>query len=61
MKKSEVITILNTLPDEFSIDEIVEKMYLVEGINKSIEQINEGNTFTQEEVEEMFRNKWQTY
>src|SRR5690554_5747570 len=57
MKKAEILSILNTLPEEFSANEIIEKIQLVDGINKGLKAIEEGRMFDHEEVADIFKHK----
>ena len=56
MTKSEILTILSTLPEEFSAIEIVEKIQLVDKINEGLNDLEEGRTFDHEEVVDIFNN-----
>lgn len=49
--KSEVIKAISSFPDNFSIDEIVEKLILLDKIDKGISQADSGKTLPEEEVD----------
>ncbi|MCY7352812.1 MAG: hypothetical protein LH606_19495 [Cytophagaceae bacterium] len=62
MTKQEVSTILDQLPEEFQIDELIEHLLFVKRIERGLEQIRLGQTVPHEQVmEEMrqLRKKWQ--
>lgn len=57
MKKEQVIEIIATLPQEFDLEVLLEKLIFIEKIEKGIEQIKEGKTKTHDEVKEIVK-KW---
>jgi predicted transcriptional regulator len=50
MTKLALTETLPNLPDEFSIDELIEQLLIVEKIEKGKQQYNEGKVLTSEEV-----------
>ena len=51
--KSKVQETIDLLEDEFSIDELIEKLYLIEKIEKSLEQGRNGKMKTEEELDKI--------
>ena len=50
--KQEVINILNKLPDDVDIDEIMYRLYVLDSIRKGLKDVEEGRTLTSEEVKQ---------
>lgn len=57
MKKEKVIETITELPQEFELDELLEKLIFIEKVEKGLKQIQEGKTKTHEEVKEIVK-KW---
>lgn len=57
MKKSTVIESLNKLPEEFSIDEIIERLIIIEKIEKGRVDVRNGKVNTEEEAKAKL-SKW---
>jgi hypothetical protein len=57
MKKTAVIESISKLPDEFSIDEIIERLIIIEKIDKGRQQIKEGKINTKDQAKTKL-NKW---
>jgi len=55
--KEEVISLLHELPDDITLDEIMYHLYVKQKIIKGLKNIEDGNTYTHEEVKEMAK-KW---
>ena len=55
--KEEVISLLHKLPDDITLDEIMYHLYVKQKIIKGLKDIEDGNTYTHEEVKEMAK-KW---
>ena len=55
--KEEVISLLRELPDDITLDEIMYHLYVKQKIIKGLKDIEDGNTYTHEEVKEMAK-KW---
>ena len=51
LTKSNVIKTINRLPDKFSIDELVDKMILLDKIEKGIKDADNGKTISDEELD----------
>jgi predicted transcriptional regulator len=50
MTKALLAEAVKELPDTFSIDELMERLILIESFEKGREQYEKGETFTHEEV-----------
>jgi hypothetical protein len=50
LQKSTVIKAITNLPDQFSIDELVEKMILLDKIEKGIKQADSNQVISEEEL-----------
>jgi hypothetical protein len=57
MKRDKVIETVKELPQEFDLDELIERLVFVEKVEKGLEQIKEGKTVPHEQVREMTK-KW---
>jgi predicted transcriptional regulator len=57
MLKEEIKQIIDNLPDDCSLEDIQYTLYVRSKIQKGLEDIKAGNTFTNEEMERRF-NKW---
>ena len=57
MKKSLLIKNLKEMPEEFSVDELIERILILQMIEEGQEQIKQGKTFTNEEVKSKLE-KW---
>ena len=53
--QEQISTVLKDLPREFSIDELVDKLILVEKIDEAIKQGERGETHSTEEARELLR------
>lgn len=57
MKKEKVIETVNGFPQEFDLEELIEKLILVEKIEKGLKQVDEGKIVPHEQVKEIVK-KW---
>ena len=55
--KEEVISLLNKLPEDVTLEEIMHHLYVKRKIIKGKEDLKQGNSYSQEEIEEMVK-KW---
>lgn len=60
MRKSKVIETLGSLPEEFNIEELVEKLVFVEKVEKGLQDIAEGKILTLEAAKKRMRSKWES-
>lgn len=52
MEKQQIIDILKTMPQDVSVDELMEQIYFREKLERSIAQAGEGRTVSHDEVRE---------
>jgi len=57
MKRDKVIETVREFPQEFDLEELIERLVFVEKVEKGLEQINEGKTLPHEQVKEIVK-KW---
>lgn len=57
MKKSTVIETLNELPQKFDLDELLERLMVIEKIDEALEEAKSGKTVSHEKVKKMVA-KW---
>lgn len=57
MRKSTVIESINKLPDEFSIDEIIERLIIIEKIEKGLKEVKDGKINTEDQAKAKL-SKW---
>jgi len=59
MKKHKVIETLDQLPDEFSLEDLVEKLLFIEKVEKGLQDAEEGKTLSLHEAKMRMEKKWQ--
>jgi hypothetical protein len=57
MKKSTVIQTLNELPQKFDLDELLERLIVIEKIDEALEDAKSGKTVSHDKVKKMV-TKW---
>jgi hypothetical protein len=57
MKREKALEALNEFPQEFNLEELIERLIFVDKVEKGIEQANKGITKSNEEVKEIVK-KW---
>lgn len=57
MKKDKAIEILNDLPSEFDVEQLIERLILIEKVEEGLNQIREGKVIPHESVKEI-SEKW---
>ena len=57
MKKSTVIQTLNELPQKFDLDELLERLMIIEKIDEALEDAKSGKTVSHDKVKKMVA-KW---
>ncbi|RYE25185.1 MAG: hypothetical protein EOP42_21640 [Sphingobacteriaceae bacterium] len=57
LKKVKVQELVNHMPDMFSIDDLVEKVILLQKIEQAKEQVKNGEVYTEEEMDQEI-NSW---
>ena len=56
LTKEKVLETVYEMPSEFSLDELVEKLIILEKIQIGLHQVKEGKTVTMEEAKQRFEN-----
>lgn len=57
MKREKAIETVNEFPQEFNLDELIERLIFVDKIEKGLDQVNQGLIKSAEEVKEIVK-KW---
>ena len=57
MTKEKVIEMVNGLPDQFNLDELMERLVFIDKVEKGMEQIKNGETTSHTDVKKMV-DKW---
>lgn len=56
--KEKVLETIRSLPEEFSLDDLFERLIFLEKINTGLQEVEEGKVMSQKEAKEMMK-KWQ--
>ena len=56
--KEKAIEAIKSLPDEFSIEELMDRLILLNKIETGIRQTQQGETYTSEEPKKMLDENW---
>lgn len=57
MERDKVLDTLKELPEEFELEDLIEKLIFVEKIEQGLKQLDEGKTVSHEKVKEI-TSKW---
>ena len=55
MKREKAITTINEFPNEFNLDELLERLVFVEKVENGLKQIEENKTISHEDVKKMVK------
>lgn len=44
------------MPDEFTLDELIERLIIVEKVSRSLKEVEQGKTVSEEELDEKLAN-----
>jgi len=55
-EKENIIEMLKNLPDDVSMEDIIEAIYVRKKIEKGLKDSEEGNLYTHEEAKELLKN-----
>lgn len=58
MNKNRVIETLESLPDEFEKEALIEKLLFIEKVEKGIKDVREGKTISLQAAKNRFEIKW---
>jgi hypothetical protein len=57
MKKDKAIETIKEFPQEFDLEELIERLVFVEKVEKGLQQLDKGKTVPHDQVKEMTK-KW---
>jgi hypothetical protein len=57
MKRERAFEAVNELPQEFNLEELIEKLIFVEKVEKGLKQLDEGTTVSHTAVKEVIK-RW---
>lgn len=57
MKRDKAIETINELPEDFELEDLIEKLVVIEKVEQGLEQLTDGKTVTHEKVKEVIK-KW---
>lgn len=57
MKREKALETVKELPQEFDLEELIERLVLAEKVEKGLQQIDKGQTLSHEQVKDMIK-KW---
>ena len=55
LNKSRVLEILNLMPDQFSLEDLIERLILLDKIEIGLKQAEEGETYITEQAKRMVK------
>ena len=58
MNKSKVLETLDQLPDEFSAEELIDRLLFVEKVEKGLRDAEKGKVISLDTAKERFEAKW---
>lgn len=53
LEKDKVLHCVQTMPQRFTIDDLLEKLLLLVKVEKGLDQLSKGNSYSQDEVEKI--------
>jgi hypothetical protein len=58
MKKEKVLQTLESLPDEFNTEELIEKLIFIEKVEQGLKDVEKNKEISFEDVKLRFEKKW---
>ena len=58
MNKTKVLETLNSLPEDFATEELIERLIFIDKVEKGLQDVEEGRTMTFDEAKKRFEQKW---
>jgi hypothetical protein len=55
MKREKALEIVNQFPAEFDLDELIDRLVLVDKVEKGLDQLDNGQTVSHENVKEIIK------
>jgi len=59
MKKQQVLNSMENLPEEFSAEELIERLIFIDKVEQGLKDAREGRTITLAEAKNRLTSKWQ--
>ena len=57
MTKGKVLEAVNELPQEFDLDELIERLIFIEKVEKGLHQLDKGEAKTHDEAKRIIKSK----
>ena len=57
LTKEKIKTTIDSLPDNFTIEDVIEELIVLDKVEQGLKDVKEGNVYTTEEAEERL-SKW---
>lgn len=61
MKKEKALEAVNELPQEFDLEDLIEKLVFMEKVEEGLKQLEDGKTVDQAKVKEMVKKWWKLF
>jgi hypothetical protein len=58
MNKNQVIDTLNSLPEEFDAEQLIERIIFMEKVEQGMQDAREGKVISLDEAKQRFQTKW---
>ncbi|CAN5170838.1 hypothetical protein BH09BAC1_BH09BAC1_14740 [soil metagenome] len=58
MRKNKVIKLLNSLPEEFDAEQLIERIIFIEKVEQGMKDASEGKVMSLDEARQRFQAKW---
>ena len=55
MNKEKLMATINDMPQDFELEVLMERLVFIEKVEKGLEQLESGNTFTHEQVRQKIK------
>ena len=55
MNKEKLMATINDMPQDFELEVLMERLVFIEKVEKGLEQLESGNTFTHEQVSQKIK------
>ena len=59
MNKTKVLEAMENLPEEFTTEELIERLLFIEKVEKGLHDMAEGKTVSLQEAKQRFLDKWE--
>jgi hypothetical protein len=58
MKKNQILVTLNSLPDEFDAEQLIERIIFIDKVEQGLKDSREGKVVSLDEAKQRFQAKW---